>query len=243
MTTTYDTDPNTQTIAAAWASSLLGQAKPEVGDGFATAGPDAAVTYRDEPPTAKRVMVAAGLACGIAAGALTGVMLFYTTDSAQPTVAVPGPNPQHAVIIGPSTAAPTPKPVVVEHDTAPNTATPAPRSAPRTAAVTTPPAPSQGNTTVVIDVPIPTYPPLPEKPGQQDPEPPKPEDPDPEPPVLDDPNFKQPEPPKPPDLHPGKFQAPQLPDPQSPKPEPPSFVPDLPLTPKPPVVIDPLFGP
>jgi hypothetical protein len=212
MTTTYDTDPNTQTIAAAWASISLGQPDREVRYGFATTGPDAAVTYPDEPPTAKRVMVAAGLACDVAAGALLSVMLFTYTDSAQPTVVAPGPAHQHAVVIGPSTAAPAPKPVVSEQSTAPTVVIPAPRVAPTTADIATPPPAAKGDTTVVVDVPIPDYPPLPEKPGQQDPEPPKPEDPDPEPPkppVADDPNFKQPEPPKPPDLQPGKFQAPQ----------------------------------
>lgn len=186
-------------------------------------------------------MVAAGLACGVAAGALLGVMLFTYTDSSQPTVVAPGPAPQHAVVVGPGTAAPTPKPVVSEQSTAPTAVIPAPRVQPPTADVATPPPASKGDTTVVVDVPIPDYPPLPEKPGQQDPEDPDPEPP--KPPVLDDPNFKQPELPEPPDLLPGKFQAPQPQDPQPPKPKLPTFVPDLPLTPKPPVVIDPVFGP
>jgi hypothetical protein len=210
MTTTYDTDPNTHTIAAAWASSSLGQPDREVRYGFATTGSTDSVTASEEEPTARRVMVAAGLACGIAAGALLGVMLFAYTDSSQPTVVAPGPAPQHAVVIGSNTVAPLPKPVVSEQSAASTAVipTPAPRVSPSTA----------GDTTIVVDVPIPDFPPLPEKPGQQDPEPPKP-------PVLDDPNFKQPEPPKP---------------------EPPVFVPDLPLSPKlpkPPVIVDPVFGP
>jgi hypothetical protein len=233
MTTSYDTDPNTQTIAAAWASSQLGQPEREVRYSFATTGPAGSVTTSEEEPTARRVMVAAGLACGVAAGALLGVMLFAGTS--QPTVVAPGPAPQHAVVVGSSTAAPAPKPVVSEQSTAPTAVTPAPapRLSPSPTDFATPPPASHGDTTVVVDVPIPAYPPLPEKPGQQDPEPPKPEDPDPEPPkppVLDTPNFKLPEPPKP----------------EPPKPEPPTFLPDLPLAPKPPkapVVIDPVFGP
>jgi hypothetical protein len=222
MTTSYDTDPNTQTIAAAWASSELGQPDSEVRYGFAATDPTESVTTSEEEPTARRVMVAAGLACGVAAGALVGVMLFYATDSPQPTVVAPGPTPQHAVIVGPSTSAPAPKPVVSEQSTAPTVALPAPRVAPTTTDVATPPPAAKGDTTVVVDVPNPDFPPLPEKPEQQDPEPPKP-------PVLIDPNVKLPEPPKP-----------------DPKPVPPTFVPDLPLAPKlpkSPVVIDPEFGP
>ncbi len=100
MTTTYDTDPNTQTIAVAWASSPLGQPESEVRYGFATTGP---VIPSEEDPTAKRVMLAAALACVIAAGALVGAMFFANTDSAQPTVVVPGSAPQHAVVVGPVT--------------------------------------------------------------------------------------------------------------------------------------------
>jgi hypothetical protein len=226
MTTTYDADPNTQTIAAAWASSSLGQPDREVG--YAATGPTELATTSEEEPTARRVMVATGLACGIAAGALLGVMFFADNDSSQPTVVAPGPAPQNAVVISPSTAAPDPKPVVSEQSTAPTVALPAPRIAPAprvspsTTDVATPPPAAKGDTTVVVDIPIPDFPPLPEKPADPEPEPPKP-------PVLIDPNFKLPDPPKP-----------------DPKPVPPTFVPDLPLSPKlpkAPVVIDPVFGP
>ena len=54
MTTTCDTDPNTQTIAAAWASSPLGQPEGEVPSGFATAGPTEPVTARADERSAKR---------------------------------------------------------------------------------------------------------------------------------------------------------------------------------------------
>ena len=208
MTTTCDTDPNTQTIAAAWASSPLGQPEGEVPSGFATAGPTERVTARADERSAKRVMVATGLVCGIGAGALLGVMLFTSSDSSQPAVVVPAPAPQHTVVVSSSTAAPTPlaaqPPVAIPP-------------------ISTPPVASAGDTTVVVNIPIPDYPPLPPKPEDPDPEPPKP-------PVLDDPSIKQPEPPKP----------------EPPKPEPPTFVPDLPLSaklPKPPIVVDPPIGP
>jgi hypothetical protein len=238
MTTTCDTDPNTQTIAAAWASSPLGQPDGEVRSGFATAGPTEPVTARADERSAKRVMVATGLACGIGAGALLGVMLFTSSDSSQPAVVVPAPAPQHAVVVSSSTAGPAPKHVVAEQSTAPTAVAPAPRSGPSVAAsptppaaqppvaippISTPPVASPGDTTVVVNIPIPDYPPLPPKPEDPDPEPPKP-------PVLDDPSIKQPEPPKP----------------EPPKPEPPTFVPDLPLSPKlpkPPIVVDPPIGP
>jgi len=83
MTTTDDTDPNTQTIAAAWASSPLGQPEREVRYGFATTRPTEPVTAFEVQPTAERVMIAAGLACGIAAAALVGLMFSADTDSAQ----------------------------------------------------------------------------------------------------------------------------------------------------------------
>jgi hypothetical protein len=216
MTTTYGTeatDANTQTIAAAWASSALGQPEREVRYGFAPTGP---IPVDDEPPTAKRVMIAAGLASGIAASALLGVVMFYN-DTSQPAIVAPGPSPQHAVIVGPSSAAPAlaPKPVVSVEQSAPvrvapaPQAAPTPQNAPSAAPVATPPVPTSGDTSVVVDIPLPDYPPLPPKPEDPDPEPPKP-------PVPDDLDFKAPEPPKP-----------------DPKPDPPEFLPDLPLAPLP----------
>ncbi len=53
-----------------------------------------------------------------------------------------------------------------------------------------------GETTVVVDIPIPDYPPLPEGPAPEDTGPPEPQDPDPEPadpPILDIPDFTPPE--------------------------------------------------
>jgi hypothetical protein len=223
MTTSYDTDPHAPTIAAAWASSSLGQPDTEVRHGFDATDIDAAVTDFGEPPTAKRVMVAAGIACAVAAGALTGVMLFYAGDSARPAVTVPAPDPRSAVLVDPSTVAPAP-----EQKTATTAVRPAPRVtqlpvSPSTSDIATPPpAVPQPHTTVVVDIP-----PLPDNPAQQDPEPPKPADPEPEPPVSSFPDFKLPTPPKP---------------------KPPVSMPDLtlapnPPAPKPPVVIDPVFSP
>lgn len=166
MTTTYDTDPNTQTVAAAWVSSPLSQPERGVRHGLApdTTGP---VPTFEEPPIAKRVMLAAGLTCGIAAGALVGVMFFADSDSSQPTVVAPGPALQHAFLVTPSSPAaspkpvePLPKPVVSAQHSAPAVVSPAPQ---------TPAAPSlrpQGDTTGVVDIPIPDCPPLPPKPGQ-----------------------------------------------------------------------------
>ena len=165
MTTTYDTDPNTQTIAVAWASSPLGQPEREIRDGFATTSPTEPVTAFEVQPTVARVMIAAGLACGIAAAALVGVMFFADTDSAQPTVVVPGsgaglsapetsgassssrlPGPPRGLPGEPLRApegAPSPNPVVLVSDSA--------QQGPADVAV-------PGDTTVVIDIPIPEPP-------------------------------------------------------------------------------------
>jgi len=219
MTANYDTDPNTDTIAAAWASSPLGQPERDVRYGFATAGPtDSVITANGPKSSAKRALLAAALASGVIGGAAFGVMLFDYTDPAQSAVVVPGsgvglsapetsgassssrlPGPPRALPGEPLPApegAPSPNPVVSVPDSA--------QQGPADVAV-------PGDRTVVIDIPIPEYPPLPEKPEDPDPEPPKPQ-----PPVLENPNLKLPEPPKP-----------------KPEPDPPGFLPDLPLAPMP----------
>jgi hypothetical protein len=217
MTTNYETDSSTQTIAAAWASSALGQPEREVRYGFAP-GPDESATD-DHPSDAKRAVLAAALACGVIGGASLGVMLFDYTDAAQPSFVVPrseGPLP----VAPPSQPTETrpvnvsdPNPVAPELKTASDPVTAAPPSGPGAADVGTPPVGADGDTTVVVDIPIPDDPPLPEKPADDadDPEPP-----DPDPPVLDDPTFTLPEPPEP-----------------EPDPDPPTFVADLPLAPLP----------
>jgi hypothetical protein len=112
-------------------------------------------------------MLAAGLTCGIAAGALAGMMFFADSDSSQPTVVAPGPAPQHAFLVTPSSPAaspkpvePLPKPVVSAQHSAPAVISPAPQ---------TPAAPSlrpQGTPLASSTSRFRTAPPLPPKPGQ-----------------------------------------------------------------------------
>jgi hypothetical protein len=212
MTTAYDTDPNTQTIAAAWASTELGQPEPEVGYEDSASEP---ATTNDEEATAKRVMIVAGVACGVAAGGLLGVMLYYS-GSPQHAVA-PTRAPHHAVVVSSSTATPTPRPVVSDKPVTPTVVAPVPQYRPGPAAVATRPSPAQGDT-VVIDIPKPDEPPLPEQP--EDPQPPQP------PLVVDD--FELPQPPKPPVV----VDDFTLPEPPEPDPLP-VFLPDLSLAPSP----------
>jgi hypothetical protein len=209
MTTTYDTEPNTHTIAAqtvatAWASSPFGQSEDEVGYGFAI--PAEPINQLDAVETrslVKHAVIATALASGICAGAAIGLMLGgpFTT---QPVVMVPGLDisPHHVEVVSPSSLAPTPKAAVPVQEMAPvavaPTSTVAPPTAnqPSTAAVAAPPVAPPGETTAVVDIPIPVYAPLPQGSAQQEPEPPQSPDPDPEPPkppVLDIPNFKPPE--------------------------------------------------
>jgi hypothetical protein len=232
MTTNVDTDPNTQTVAAAsspntqtvasaWSSSPLGQPEREVRFGFATTGPTESVIPDDPQPSSRRALLAAALASGVIGGAALGVMLFDFTNSAQPTVVVPRsesglPAPTSALPTAPlSDNAPSPNLVVSEAKTAPAPMVPAPPSGLGAAEVGTPAVGGQGDSTVIVEIPIPDFPPLPEKP-EQDSEEPDPEPPNPDPPVLDDPTFKLPEPPEP-----------------DPDPVPPVFLPDLPLAPLP----------
>jgi hypothetical protein len=218
MTTTHEIDPNTATIAAAWASSELGQPEREVRYGLKPVDP---AEFDEQKPPARRAILAAALASGVIGGAVLGVTLFDFGDSSTPTVVTPSVD--HAVVVGPSIPAPAPTPVLSQQ--APSVVAPAPRRAP--AAVVTPPAP--GSATVVVDTPAPDYPPLPPKPQDPGPEPenPQPEPPNPVPPVPDDLDFKLPDPPKPkPDFVPDLPLAP-APKPD-PKPQPPSL-PDLSL--------------
>jgi hypothetical protein len=211
-------DHELQTTASAWSSSPLGQLDDDIRD----EGADGAGEQRS---IARHAILVGALACGIGAGAALGLMFFDAAPS-QPIVVVPGvgTSPHHSVVVTPTDQSPSPKPVISEQETVPVTIVPAPAHRSTAADPGTPPvgAPrvgTHGDTTVVVDIPIPDFPPLPEKPGESDPQPPAPEDPDPEPPkppVIEDPNFKQPEPPKP-----------------EPDPDPPVFLPDLPLAPLP----------
>lgn len=218
MTTTYDPDPDTRTVAAAWASSELGQPEREVRYGFTTADP--AESDKQKPP-AKRAILAAALASGVIGGAVLGVTLFDFGDSSQPAVVTPAPD--RAVVVGSSTAAPAPTQVAPHQ--APTVAVPALAPQRGTAAVATPPAPADNP--AVVDVPTPDNPPPASEPEDSEPENPEPEPPNPGPPVPDDLDLKLPEPPKPkPDFMPDLPKAPApAPDP---KPQPPGL-PDLTL--------------
>jgi hypothetical protein len=206
------TDTNTATIAAAWASSELGQPDREVRYGFPPADPPIVEEHRPQP---KRAILAAALVAGVIGGAVLGVTLFDFGDSSPSPIVTPAP--ERAVVVGPSIPAPAPAPVPQR---APVIVAPAPARAP--AAVATPPA--QDTAVVETPAPVPDYPPLPPKPDGSSPEPedPQPEPPDPVPPVPDDLGFKLPDPPKPkPDLTPDLPLAP-APKPD-PKPQPPSL--------------------
>ena len=130
----YDTDPNTHTVAAAWASSPLGEPDGEVRYGFAATGagePDVAV--HEPTPLATRAMLVAALVSGIVGGATLGAVLFGYADPAQPTVVVPGSGaaqtvPSNAVVATPSSPPAPPKPDAVPAP-APKTVVSAPKSA------------------------------------------------------------------------------------------------------------------
>jgi hypothetical protein len=192
MTTSYDTDPNThtiagacadltksihsdydtETVATAWSSGPFDQPEDEVQYGIADpAEPVEHPNAVDTRSVAKHVVIAATLACGIGAGAAIGLIL-----------------------VGPSGLAPSSKAAVPVQETAPvyvaptSTVAPAPTNQPNTAAVATPPVAPPGEATVAVDIPIPDYSPLPEPPKPQDPDPAPPK-----PPVLEIPTFEPPE--------------------------------------------------
>lgn len=195
----YETDANVQTVATAWASCPFGEAEDEVRYGFAA--PEEPVGQPDAVDTrsvARHAITVAALACGIGAGAAIGLM-FFDPSTTQPMVVGPGvvASPHHAEVIGPNGLAPSPKAAVPVQETAPaavaptTTVAPAIANQPSTAAVATPPVATPGETTVIVDIPIPDSPPLPKGPAPEDAEPPQ--DPDPDPPVLHIPNFNPPE--------------------------------------------------
>jgi hypothetical protein len=216
MTTSYDTDPNThtiagacadltksihsdydtETVATAWSSGPFDQPEDEVQYGIADpAEPVEHPNAVDTRSVAKHVVIAATLACGIGAGAAIGLIL-GDPSTAQPVVVVPGlgTSPHHAEVVGPSGLAPSSKAAVPVQETAPvyvaptSTVAPAPTNQPNTAAVATPPVAPPGEATVAVDIPIPDYSPLPEPPKPQDPDPAPPK-----PPVLEIPTFEPPE--------------------------------------------------
>ena len=79
----YD-DPDNYTISAAWASSPLGEPDDKINDSFE------AIEAVDEPksPTS-RAALAAALAAGIIGGATLGAVLFGYADPGQPSIVVP----------------------------------------------------------------------------------------------------------------------------------------------------------
>jgi hypothetical protein len=202
MTTTYDTefstetiaapqfdDPDTYTVVEAWASSPLG----DMGDDV-----PAAHTGEERSPAGSRAKLFAALAAGVIGGATLGAVLFGYKAVAPPTVVVPGfgvsteqlpaapstPSSPTASQKPAAAAAQTPKPadqsavpnpVAVESKTNEEVAaTPNAPLDPGTPPVVAPP--------VVVDVYVP---PLGEKP-----EPPTPQPPKPQPPVFDPPNIE-----------------------------------------------------
>src|SRR5689334_2295415 len=201
MTTAYDTDPNAHTVAAAWASSPLGQPDHEVDDG---------VTQDAPRSNAKHAVLAFALAGGIGVGAALA-LTFVDLTPADDVVVVPGSTaPQPAVVVAPSTQAPVPTVVAT-----------APVAAP---AIVSPPAnvPTSPAATTVVEIPTPAPA---DEPELNEPLPtsvfPKPLPPGPG-------DFNQPGP-QPPVDFPDLPKAP-VPKPD-PKPEPPSgIVPDLGLS-------------
>ena len=180
--TTFDTDPNTQTVAAGWSSSPLGNPDHD----FFLDDPDepttATVPQADRRrPIPRYAFLVGALGVAIAGLAFTLISTGLTPDEA---AVEPGPT-QPAVVL-------TPHSQVLPSAPVPAAVTPAPDTA---RVATQPSAPAQGT---VVDVPTPQAP-APDDPAPQVPAPadPGPQDPAPEPPVLDDLPFDLPEPPKP----------------------------------------------
>lgn len=175
MSTIYDTDPNTHTIAAAWSSSPLGDPVTGPTELWETVDhAEAVAPATKQMSIARHAALVAALAGGIGAGAAFGLAVFEFTDSAQPTVAVPSVS---APLSAPSGDTPgankalPPEEAVSAPESAPD-ANIAPTSEGEfgSADVGSPPANAPGNTTVFVDIPIPPLPepsPLPEQPKPQ----------------------------------------------------------------------------
>lgn len=211
MTTDYYANLQTQTAPAAWAASPLARPSLE----FSRDMTDTDRVREGAVGHPGRPVLTAALLGGVAITPLLGLAayLFAGGTTLAPAVLVPSET------IAPATPAP-PSPVP-EHivTPAPKTVVSVPDRMAEPDSDPMPPGGQQGpaqvpipGDTVIVDIPIPDYPPLPPKPDDPIPEPPNPD-----PPVLDDPNFKLPEP------HPNP----------EPNPDPPEFVPDLGLAPVP----------
>ncbi len=201
MTTTYDTEFNTETIASpqydqpdtytvaeAWASSLLG----EMGDDYDAVVAD---TADDRNPAGSRAKLFAALASGIIGGATLGAVLFGYKAVNPPTVVVPGFGVSTEQLPAAPSMASSPqasqKPAAVqvpaskpvEQAAVPNPIAPESKTNEEVAAApdatADPGTPPVFNPPVVVDVYVP---PLGDKP-------PAPEPPKPQPPVFDPPNI------------------------------------------------------
>ncbi|MGV0792634.1 hypothetical protein [Mycolicibacterium sp. XJ1819] len=232
MSTTYDTEPQTATVAAAWASSALGQPDDERRLGFAEpTQPVGVPDVEARRPVARHALIALALAGGIGAGAALG-LFFVDLTPGQQTVA-PGivSTPSQTVAVTPDGGRPPQAPPVA----------PAPANGPSSAGVGTPLAPTGEPVAVAVpteaptaQAPAPAEPPAPQDQAPADPgvEPEAPPEPEPPLPPLPphptpddlgfDPGDPGPEPPPPPVQGPGDIAVPK---PQPPKPQPPK--PDL----------------
>jgi hypothetical protein len=203
------TDSNTQTVAAAWASSPLGFPDGDVAGDF-TAEPDTG--HGPEVRVTRHAVLTGVLAFAIAAGTAVGLMCFDTTPDGPPVV-VPGyTSPPPAVVVTPGAQSPT-------------------ASAPAPSQVAAVPAAAGGSVVINIPADAPTPPdvPAPAEPDVADPQP----EPEPQPPVADgDLPIANPEPPAIPDPPVWKPDLPKAPAPQpDPQPDPPN-IPDFDLTDK-----------
>ena len=184
----YD-DPDTYTVAEAWASSPL----DDMGGEHVFAAADAA---DDRDPAGSRAKLFAALTAGIIGGATLGAVLFGYRPVAPPTVVVPGfgvsteqlpatpTMPDPGAPLTPAAApAPTPKPV--QQAAAPNPVAAESETNEEVAAApamaTDPGVPPVSSPPVLIDVHLP--------PLGDNPEPPAVEPPKPQPPVFDPPNI------------------------------------------------------
>lgn len=201
--TTFDTHPDTRTVAAGWSSSPLGHPDDiflldEPADVPAETA-DPVAEARPAKRMSPRAIAAVALLGGIVGGTLLGLTFSDHT-------------PDAPVVVGPISATPPPEAVPTPHvRILPPAAVNQPAAvvpAPSTAEVSLPPAAVAPAETAVVDVPAP------EAPADETPQPPaEPQpQPQPEPPVLDGIPFDPPQPPQP---------------------QPPVFEPDLPLTPAP----------
>jgi hypothetical protein len=176
----YYDNPNTYTIAEAWASSPLGELDDEI-----TAGYPATDIIGQPRRGASRAALFALLAGGIIGGASLGAVLFGSVDPGKTTYVVPESGVSSAPL--PAAASPTPgtppvsqkpagisapavKPAAPQAQLAQPVATPNAPDNPATPPVVGPP-PVAGPP-VVVDISIPPWPPMG---GKQDPPP----DPDP----------------------------------------------------------------